>query len=93
MAIVTLGNAIFQFIRCQGFEKRLKQADVFRLWKEIVGETIADKAKPERIENGVLSVSVENDAWRNELVYLMDDLKNKINNRVGMEIVKMINFK
>ena len=93
MAIVTLGHAIFQFIRSQGFEKRLKQADVIRMWKEIVGETIAEKAKPERLSDGVLFVRVDDAAWRNELVYLSDDLKNKINGKVGLDIVKIIKLK
>lgn len=93
MAFVTIGSAIYQFIRDQGFEKRLKQADVFRLWKETAGDVIADKAKPERMDNGVLFVRVKDAAWRNELVYLSEDLKKKINQEVGMEIVRMIKFK
>ncbi len=93
MRFVTLGEAITSFYRDQGFEVRVKQADVFRLWKNIVGEAIAENAKPERFDKDILFVKVKNSAWRNELRYMSEDIRRKINELVGAEIVAYIVLK
>jgi len=88
-----LGDAILSFIRNQGFENRIKEADVIRLWKEVVGEKIAEKTKPAGLRKGVLIISVEDSSWRNELIFMGKEIIDKLNQRVGKKIVKKIIFR
>ena len=88
-----LGKAIRSFLRNQGFETRVKEADVIRLWDEVVGKMIAEKAKPSGLKKGVLIISVEDSSWRNELIYMKKELMDNLNQRVGKKIVKKIIFR
>ena len=45
-----------------------------------------------KIENGILTVRVNNSPWRNELVLLKADLIGKINEALGETIVRDIRF-
>lgn len=93
MTVVKIAQALEAFIREQGWEQKLKKADVLRLWSEIAGSMIASRTKAEKIIDGVLYITVENPAWRNELVYQSEELRVKLNQRLGTTIIKEIKLK
>src|SRR3989304_4568215 len=73
-----------------GWEELVKQDRVPELWKEIVGERIAQKAGYVRFENGVLFIRVDSSVWRSELFLRKESFKNEINKRYGSNIVDEI---
>ena len=89
----SLGDAISSFIENQGFETKLNEGDVLRLWSEIAGPAISEKTDPVKIENGILQVKVEESMWRNELVYMEKDFRIKINSAIGKNVLKKIVFR
>jgi len=92
MKSISIGDAIKEFLQSQGFTEKIEQADVIRMWPEIVGAKIAAKTEAKRINNGMLTVKVSDSAWRNELVYMRVTLRKKINSRIGKDLVKEIKF-
>lgn len=91
--IKKINAVIKEVIKEYGLEEKLKDTSVLNLWAEIVGERIAKISKATRIKNGKLTVSVDNPTWRNELIFLKQEIINKINNRFKEEIVKDIIFR
>jgi len=92
MKSISIGDAIKEFLQSQGFTEKIEQADVIRMWPEIVGDKIASKTEAKRISKGILMVKVSDSAWRNELVYMRETLRKKINSRIGKDLVKDIRF-
>lgn len=88
-----LNIVISEVIKEYGLEEKLKDMSVLNLWSEIVGERIALVSKATRIKNGKLTVSVDNPIWRNELIFLKQEIIRKINNKFKEEIVKDIIFR
>jgi predicted nucleic acid-binding Zn ribbon protein len=86
----TIGYAIAQFIRGQGFERKLKEAEILSNWEKIVGKHIARKSHPEKIIDGNLILKVSDSTWRSEISYLSPQIKRNINELVKMELVKEI---
>jgi hypothetical protein len=57
----------------------LKGLPIWQRWKEIVGPHIALHARPYRIRNGVLLIQVDQPVWMQELHFLKEELKTKLN--------------
>ncbi|MCF7799614.1 DUF721 domain-containing protein [Candidatus Babeliales bacterium] len=68
------------------------KAKIFENWKTIIGN-LNDKAKIERIEKNMLLIGVEHPAWAQELLFLSDFMKKRINNFLGKDYIKEIRFK
>ncbi len=74
-------------------KNKLEISNIFNHWEEIVGSEINKKSRPDKLTGGILFVSVINFTWANELSYMSEQLKEKINSYIGREIVKSIRFK
>ncbi|KAB0672408.1 DUF721 domain-containing protein [Oryzomonas sagensis] len=73
-----------------GLAERLREVEIWRLWPEVVGPTVASRAQPLRIINGTLTVAVSSAAWMQELRFLTAMMKQKLNDRLGAELIKEI---
>jgi predicted nucleic acid-binding Zn ribbon protein len=90
---LALDVALAEFSKSLGITKKLREYSVVTSWKTLVGEQIAKVAAPQRIENGMLHVSVSNAPWRNELSLRKREIIEKINNGLGKKIVIDIRFR
>jgi len=93
MARVTLAEAITQFARSRRIEKRLREADVFRLWPDIVGPRIAERTTPVKLRRGRLVVKCVDAVWRTELKFLTPEILEEIRRSVGEGLVDEIFLK
>ncbi len=73
-----------------GLGERLREFDIWRFWPEVVGHVVASRATPLRIINGTLTVVVSSGPWMQELNFLKGMMKDKLNDRLGSEVVKEI---
>jgi hypothetical protein len=76
-----------------GLAERLREAEIWRLWPDVVGPAIAARAQPLLIINGTLTVGVSSGPWMQELTFLKGMLKDKLNQSLGGEIVREIVLK
>lgn len=76
-----------------GMAERLREAEIWRLWPAVVGPAISSRAQPLRIINGTLTVAVSSGPWMQELSFLKGMIREKLNERLGGEIVKEIVLK
>jgi hypothetical protein len=65
----------------------LSIAKLKEIWEEIVGEHIAKNTVSIRLQNKKLLVEVSNAALKNELLYIKTPIKDRINKRMGREVV------
>ena len=70
--------------------------DDARIWKEwegAVGAAIAKNAQPEWIKDGKLRVRVLDPIWLQELGFVEETIKEKLNRRLGRKAVDRIEFR
>lgn len=76
-----------------GLAERLREAEIWRIWPDVVGATLATRACPVRIINGTLTVAVSSAPWMQELRFMTAMMKEKLNNSLGAEVVREIVLK
>lgn len=91
--ISSLGNVLDSLIKSLGIEKQVEQYKIFDAWNSVVGEQIAKVAKPERIHNGVLIVTVNNAPWRTELTFRKKEILEKIHSTLKSTSILDIRFR
>lgn len=81
-------SVLSQVVERFDFRQRLREYSVWNVWAEVVGEVLASKAEPLRIEDGRLFVGVASSTWMQELQFLKDELRTRLNQRLGAFIVR-----
>jgi predicted nucleic acid-binding Zn ribbon protein len=61
-----------------GIRRTLRQYDILTGWSGVVGEQLAKVTTPQRIDNGVLIVTVSTAPWRAELTMRRREILDKI---------------
>jgi hypothetical protein len=88
--IARAGSVLAELVERLSFRERLREHAVWNVWAETVGSVLASKSAPVRIEEGKLFVSVANSAWMQELQFLKDDIRSRLNHRLGASVVRGI---
>jgi predicted nucleic acid-binding Zn ribbon protein len=86
------GEVLDQSLKRLDLAPRLDEYGVWPIWNEIVGQTIARNAQPEKIRNGTLFVKVSSPVWMQQLQFMKDMIADKLNQRLKQDIVKNIFF-
>lgn len=63
-----------------------------KLWPKAVGEQIANQTKPDRLHAGTLFVRTTSSGWVQQLHFMKEDIRNKLNQLAGKTIVRDIHF-
>ncbi len=86
----SLENLLKEFMKRLPRKKELKRGMILHVWPEVVGEQVARATSDLRFERDKLIVIVVSDAWRSEIHLNRNEIKNKLNRKVGSEVVKEI---
>jgi predicted nucleic acid-binding Zn ribbon protein len=87
-SVTRAGQVLDDLVNRLDFRERLREHAVWNVWQEVVGDLLASKAEPVRIDDGKLFVRVANSAWMQELQFLTDDIRRRLNHRLGAPIVR-----
>ena len=89
----SLGEVMKEFIKANRIERKLKEVDVVQSWEKLLGKTIASYTRNIYIRKKILFVEISSSVVKNELFMMREEIKRKINEKEGEEIVKTIIFK
>lgn len=87
-----LNTSIKTFLDNYGLKKGVKQNTAIAIWGEVVGDRVSKNTEPLSVEHGVITVSVSNPTWRQELLFKHQDIIQELNNRLGKNTIKEIRF-
>lgn len=74
-----------------GLEEKLWQQALLNEWPQLVGEQVARRARPGRIQNRILSIFVTNSVWLNELSrYSKPQILKNLQARFGPDLIRDI---
>ncbi len=87
----SLSDLLGQFSQRKKLKKPLLEARIVALWKPLMGDVINKYTEKVSVKDKVLFIKVQQSALKNELLYLQDEIIEKINKEVGENaIVKMV---
>jgi hypothetical protein len=84
------GAVLSRWLRNHGRDGDVREHTIRLRWPELVGEQIAQRTQPTTLKDGLLTVSVANAAWLNELTFMRGAILHQINDLVGQATVKAI---
>ncbi len=87
-----LGKALGAVLKRVDPDEQLRVYRIWSFWAEEVGELIARRARPTYVRNGVLVVTVATHAWMQELRFLKESLRQRLNTRLGAELIHDLHF-
>lgn len=90
--IARLGEILEQSLKRLELSSRLVEYGVWPIWNDTVGAAIARNAQPEKIRNGTLFIKVASPVWMQQLQYMKGMITEKLNERLGRDVVKNIFF-
>lgn len=68
-------------------------ANIWKVWDDVVGPGIAKNARPSWIKNGKLRVMVSDPIWLQELKFVEKDIREKLNKKLGRKAVEKMEFR
>lgn len=71
---------------------RMRVYRLWDFWDEVVGAAIAGRARPYRLHDGVLMVQVSSHTWMQELQFLKEEIRGKLNARLGAALIRDLHF-
>lgn len=87
-----LGDILDRTVKRLPLRRRMEDYAVWTVWDDTVGPAIARNARPEKLRNGTLFVRVRAPAWMQQLHYMKDIMLEKLNTRLGREVITNIFF-
>ena len=90
---VHIGSVINDILKTCRHESDTELSQIWGLWNGLVGDAIAENARPSAFKGKLLLVQVTNSSWLHQLHFLKKDIIQKINDTYGKELVEEIKFK
>jgi hypothetical protein len=88
----TLGDVLKEVIKDFKIDRKLQETQLINSWEEVIGKTIARATKKIYINNKTLYLQIHSSIIRNELSMIKSDIINRLNQKVGAEIINNISF-
>ncbi len=90
---VHISDIIDKVIKNYRIESDEELSHVWSLWDGLVGEAIAKNAQPAAFKGKLLLVHVTSSTWMHQLQFMKEEIKAKVNNALGKNLIKEIKFK
>ncbi len=88
-----LGEVLREYVRAMNMDRKLKEVDVVQSWEVLLGKTIAGYTKNVYLSKQILYVEISSSVVKNELVMMREEIRTKLNELAGEEMVLKIVFK
>lgn len=83
-----VADTLASYVERRGWGERLRGANAWSRWDEIVGADLADRCEPVRLAGGSLVVRAESQVWATQLRYLLPQLRANVDEVLGPGTVK-----
>ncbi len=87
-----VGDVLPTVLKSIGLDQKLKEQEVLGIWARVVGEEVAARTRPIKIDRGVLYVHVDQSAWMQELHFMEKEIIKKIKEQAPDVDLKRIRF-
>lgn len=91
-SLTSLKDVISELLGSGALPFDADDARIWKVWDDVVGPAIARNAQPFRIKNRRLRVRVTDPIWYQELKFMEESVREKLNQTLGRNAVDKIEF-
>ena len=77
-----VGSLLKQLLGQPGIGEQITRHQAWLVWDQLVGETIAARARPLRLRKGVLEIQVDHPVWMQQLQMMKSQILEKIEAKI-----------
>ncbi len=89
----SISSVLKSYVRENHLERKLNELDLIKSWEEVMGKLVARYTGNIYIQNSTLFVETTSPVVRNELLMMKEEIRVRLNEVVGEELIKTIIFK
>ncbi|HZL08821.1 MAG TPA: DUF721 domain-containing protein [Prolixibacteraceae bacterium] len=89
----SISNVLKSYVRENNLERKLNELDLIKSWESVMGKMVARYTSNLYIQNSTLFVETTSPIVRNELLMMKEDIRVRLNEIVGEEMIKTIIFR
>jgi predicted nucleic acid-binding Zn ribbon protein len=90
---VHIGSLLDDVLKKYRHETNAELVQVWQVWDNIVGNVIAQNAKPAAFKGRILLVHVTSSTWIHQLQFLKKKMIAKLNDKLGKTLIEDLKFK
>lgn len=88
----SLRDVLKDYVQENRLDNKLAEIDLINSWERMLGKTVARYTKNIYIRNRILFVETSSAMVRNELMMIRDQIKTRLNEEAGKEVIDKIHF-
>jgi predicted nucleic acid-binding Zn ribbon protein len=88
----SIGEVLFSILKKRGMTSNIEDTALRKLWPKAVGPQIVSKTKPDSLRNGTLFVKTVSSVWVQQLHFVKEEIRSKLNELYGKPVIKEIRF-
>jgi len=92
-SLTPLKDVISNLLRNGELPFNPEDANIWKVWDEVVGPAVSKNAHPMWIKAGRLRVTVSDPIWLQELEFMEARIREKLNKTLGRKAVERIEFR
>lgn len=88
------GNLMPALLKRLGLDQRRREAEVAKVWKNLIDPSVTAHAQPAGIHKGTLFVNVDSNVWLSEIVrYRRHEILQRLQHAFGPDFIARISFR
>lgn len=89
----SISNVLKSYVQENNLERKLNELDLIKSWESVMGKTVSRYTGNLYIQNSTLFVETTSPIVRNELLMMKEEIRVRLNEVVGEELIKAIIFR
>ncbi len=89
----SISSVLKSYVRENNLERKLNELDLIKSWESVMGKTVARYTGNIYIQYNTLFVETTSPIVRNELLMMKEEIRVRLNEVAGEEMIKTIVFK
>jgi hypothetical protein len=87
-----IGEILYAAFKRRGMAAKLEENAVLKFWPKAVGNQIAIQTQPDVLRGGTLFVKTTSSVWVQQLHFMKEEIRQKLNDLAGKSVIKEIRF-
>lgn len=89
----SISDVLKSYVQENKLGRKLNEMDLIKSWESVMGKTVARYTGNLYIQNSTLFVETTSPIVRNELLMMKEEIRVRLNEIVGEELIKTIIFR
>jgi hypothetical protein len=89
----SISSVLKSYVQENNLERKLNELDLIKSWESVMGKTVSRYTGNIYIQNSTLFVETTSPIVRNELLMMKEEIRVRLNEVVGEDLVKAIIFR